>query len=231
MLVITGLQAQDLGRVVIRNGAASDPEFIVSLNGVRLTNEYSSTVSFDYLDDYNYKVKLLQAGSGKALSFMLKSTPKYISRYVVNRDAYGNYALILESQVLMGSQELQPAAIPPATVAASPTVFVGNPGPQAINDVDYQGMLNAVKKENFETGKLDLAKSLFGTPGQYVSAEQVLGVLKLFSFENNKLAFAKFAYDYTADTQAYYKVYDAFSFSSSKKELSDYINKQNGTKK
>lgn len=226
--------AQDLGKVSIRNASEAYPQIIVSLNGIRIANEYSHEVAFEYLDDYNYKVKVLQSGSARPLSFVLSSAPKYSSKYILNRDAAGNYSLVLESKSLLGSE---PATVTPATnpstlviVNPSNTVIINN-GPQAIPDADYQGMLSAVKKENFENGKLDLAKTLFGAPGQAASSEQVLGVLRLFAFENNRLTFAKFAYDKVLDPNSYYKVYDAFSFSSSKKELSDYMNKKNTGKK
>jgi hypothetical protein len=233
-LLQQGMIAQDLGRVNIRNASEGYPQFIVSMNGIRITNEYSHQVAFDYLDDYNYRVKVLQSGSAKPLSFMLNSSPKYISRYILNRDAAGNYFLVLESKSLIGSQP-EPQAPPtsPSTVVItnpSSTVII-NSGPQVIPDEDYQGMLSAIKKESFENGKLDLAETLFGAPRQQVSSVQVLGVLKLFAFENSRLTFAKFAYDRVIDPNSYYKVYDAFSFSSSKKELSDYMNKKNADKK
>ena len=223
-LLHSPMAAQDLGRVSIRNASDAYPQFIVSMNGIRTTNEYSHLAVFDYLDDYNYRVKVLQAGSAKPLSFTLNSAPKYISKYILNRDAAGNYALVLESKFLIGSQP-EPVVSNPST-----TVIINN-APQAIPDEDYQGMLSAIKKESFENGKLDLAKTLFGAPGQFISSEQVSGVLKLFSFENNRLTFAKFAYDRVLDPNNYYKVYDAFSFGSSKKELSDYMNKKNESRK
>src|SRR5688572_30152161 len=102
------LNAQNPGKLIIRNADNSYPGIIVSLNGIRLTNEYRSTVCYDYLDDSNYKVRILQSGSAKPLSFVVSCSPNYISKYILNKDNGGNYALVLESKSLMGSEEVFP---------------------------------------------------------------------------------------------------------------------------
>jgi hypothetical protein len=50
-----------------------------------------------------------------------------------------------------------------------------------------------------------------------------MGILQLFTFEDNKLELAKFAYDYCIDRENYYRVNDVFTFSSSKDELSRFL--------
>ena len=45
----------------------------------------------------------------------------------------------------------------------------------------------------------------------------------MFSFEDSKLDFAKYAYERTYDIDNYYKVNDAFTFESSVDELNEYI--------
>ena len=56
-----------------------------------------------------------------------------------------------------------------------------------------------------------------------VTANQILGICKLFSFESNKLSFAKFAYTYCVDKNKYYLLNEAFSYESSKRELNEFI--------
>lgn len=221
-LLIMAAKAQDLGKVVIRNASEAYPKFIVSLNGVRLLNDYAAVVTFDYLDETNYKVKILQAGATRPLVFTLSSAPKYTSRYMISRDNAGNYALVLESKMLTGSPADQQPVANPGNATSPPPIMA----PQPMSDTDYESLQQAIKKESFENGKLDLAKTFFSNAGQYVSSVQVAGILKLFAFENNKLAFAKFVYDRTVDKQNYYKVSEALSFNSSKQELNDYINKK-----
>ena len=45
----------------------------------------------------------------------------------------------------------------------------------------------------------------------------------LFTFEDNRLQFAKFAYERTYDVGNYYKVNNAFTFENSMDELNEYI--------
>ena len=48
-------------------------------------------------------------------------------------------------------------------------------------------------------------------------------MLGVFSFEDSRLDFAKFAYDRTHDIGNYYKVNEGFTFESSIEELNDFI--------
>ncbi|MFM7683799.1 MAG: DUF4476 domain-containing protein [Bacteroidota bacterium] len=47
--------------------------------------------------------------------------------------------------------------------------------------------------------------------------------MTIFGFEETKLDFAKFAYDYCFDVNNYFLVNDAFTFDSTKDELNEYL--------
>jgi hypothetical protein len=237
------LLAQDLGKIVIRNASASYPKFIASLNGIRLSNDYTGSVEFNYLDEYNYRVRILQAGSTNMLNFNLKSEPKYVSRYVINKDNFGNYAVILESKSLM----LEGDPVQTNTIVNTPTV-VTNPATVVItqtvvntpttavtaqstavvvtpmNSADFNDRLNAIKRTSFDKDRLEKSKQVF--EDEVLSTNQVIEVVKVFSFDDSKLNFAKWAYKYTLDKKNYYKVEDHFSFGASKSELREYLRKQ-----
>jgi hypothetical protein len=53
-----------------------------------------------------------------------------------------------------------------------------------------------------------------------------------FTFESQKLEYAKFAYPYTYDRANYYKINDAFGFESSIRDLEKHLleNKENKSK-
>ena len=55
------------------------------------------------------------------------------------------------------------------------------------------------------------------------TSDQVKYLMQLFSFENNRLDIAKFAYRNTVDQRNYFVVYDALSHSNSKEQLADFI--------
>lgn len=101
----------------------------------------------------------------------------------------------------------------------------GMPMPPAyseLNPSDFNQALNQLKNESFDTSRLTLAKQI--ASGNMLTAAQITEICKLFSFENNALDFAKFAYQYCLDSNKYYLVNEAFKFDSSKRELNDFIN-------
>lgn len=244
------LMAQDLGRIVIRNASASYPKFIASLNGIRLNNDYTASVDFNYLDEFNYRARILQAGSTNMLNFNLKSEPKYLSKYVILKDNFGNYSLILESKslildgdpVVTNTVANTPTLLPnPATVAVNPTTVVVtqsvvNTPTTAVNaqstavvvtpmnSEEFNDRLNAIKRTSFDKDRIEKSKQVF--EDEVLSTNQVIEVVKVFSFDDSKVNFAKWAYKYTLDKKNYYKVEDHFSFGASKSELREFVKKQ-----
>ncbi len=87
---------------------------------------------------------------------------------------------------------------------------------------DFEDIKENVKSQSFTSTQISVLKEAMN--GRCISAIQVKSMLEVFSFEADKLSMAKYLYSFTTDTQNYYKVNDAFSFSSSKEELNKYIN-------
>ena len=86
---------------------------------------------------------------------------------------------------------------------------------------DYEDAYQSISKETFDSSKLTVAKQVISS--NPMNASQILGICKLFSFESNKLEFAKFAYTYCTDKNRYYLLNEAFSYNSSKRELDEFI--------
>lgn len=98
------------------------------------------------------------------------------------------------------------------------------PGPPmgfGMNPHDYDEAYQLISNESFDSSKLTLAKQVISS--NPMTASQILGICKLFSFESNKLEFAKFAYPYCVEPNKYYLLNDAFSYDSSKRELDEFI--------
>ncbi len=219
--IVICLNAQ-VGSIVIHNAQNTNPDFIISLNGIRLNNQYAQNIKFDYLDENNYHVKVLQSGTTALLNFNITSALNYTSIYALNKDNYGNYSLILESKTLFGNTPTNPSVVAlTPTVSNVPGLVSNTVQPDTYTGSEFTGVCDAIKKESFESTKFEMAKTFFNT--KEVSSAQVLSVMKLFSQEKSKLDFSKYAYSKTYDKQNYYKVYDAFSFSNSKKELAAYM--------
>ncbi len=90
-----------------------------------------------------------------------------------------------------------------------------------MNDNDFNYLRSSVKSKSFDSSRLTLAKQ--ACKNNCMRAEQIAGLCKLFSYESSKLEFAKYAYEYCFDRRNYYKVGQAFSYSSSVDELNNFI--------
>lgn len=96
---------------------------------------------------------------------------------------------------------------------------IGCPWP--MNEADYAAAQQTIQSKSFESDKLTIAKQVLGS--NCMTSDQVKWVMGTFSFEDSKLDFAKFAYGHVYDPGNYYRVNDAFTFSSSIDELNEYI--------
>lgn len=89
------------------------------------------------------------------------------------------------------------------------------------NPQDFQSMKQSISSKSFEETKLQVAKQILNN--NCLTSNQVREIMNLFNFEDSRLDYAKYAYGYTYDIGNYYKVNDAFRFSSSIDELNTYI--------
>lgn len=94
--------------------------------------------------------------------------------------------------------------------------------PMPMTHEDYEGAKQTITAKDFESDKLTIAKQIASS--NCLSAGEVKGIMLLFTYEDSKLDFAKYAYTHTYDKGNYYKVNDAFQFSSSTDALNQYIN-------
>lgn len=92
---------------------------------------------------------------------------------------------------------------------------------RAVSEQSFSSIVQTLRREYSENSRLVLAKQIIDR--NYFSTEQVKYMLQLFSFENNKLDLAKYAYRNTTDQRNYFAVYDVLSYSNSKEQLADYI--------
>ena len=90
-----------------------------------------------------------------------------------------------------------------------------------ISEADFRDAKTSISSKSFDDTKLTMAKQIFDS--NCMTSSQVKEIMKLFSFEENKLVFAKYAYGHTFDIGNFYKVNDVFTFSSSVDELNSYI--------
>lgn len=105
------------------------------------------------------------------------------------------------------------------TVVAQP---VPATPPCAMMDTrNFEIARSSIESKSFEDSKLTLAKQI--AKNNCLSAGQVKSIMQLFSFEDTKLDFAKYAYTLCYEPNNYYQVNDAFDFESSIEDLDRYI--------
>lgn len=86
---------------------------------------------------------------------------------------------------------------------------------------EFADARKSIEGKSFEDSRMTTAKQM-GRDRCFTS-DQVKGIMGLFSFEDSRLEFAKYAYERTHDIGNYFKVNDAFTFESSIDDLNQYI--------
>ncbi len=91
----------------------------------------------------------------------------------------------------------------------------------AMSSRDFHNVKEQIRKEWFENNRLISVKTIIDK--NQFSTQQVKELMLLFTFENNRLEVAKYAYCKTVDPRNYYQLNDALTFSSSKEELARFL--------
>lgn len=86
---------------------------------------------------------------------------------------------------------------------------------------DFDLVKEQIRKEWYESSRLISVKTIVDKNN--FTAQQVKEMMLLFTFENNRLEVAKYAYRGTVDQRNYYQLNDAFTFSSSRDDLARFI--------
>jgi len=92
-----------------------------------------------------------------------------------------------------------------------------------MNAGNFDKMKQNVESKPFSDTKMSTAK--IATKNACLSVNQIKEICKLFSMDDDKLAYAKYAYDYCTEKSNYYEVSEVFSFSSTTDELNSFLEK------
>ena len=79
----------------------------------------------------------------------------------------------------------------------------------------------SVNKQNFDETKLKVAKQI--VQANCLDVNQIKQIANTINFEETKLEFVKFAYDYCTEKKNYFRLNDIFSFSENVDELTEYV--------
>ncbi|MGZ4090070.1 MAG: DUF4476 domain-containing protein [Bacteroidia bacterium] len=93
-----------------------------------------------------------------------------------------------------------------------------------MNDEAYEKLKTAVDEKPFEDNKMSIAKA--GTNSNCLSVAQIKGICDLFTMDDHKLTYAKYAYAHCLDKQNYFQVNDVFTFPRYTEDLNKFLQQQ-----
>lgn len=94
----------------------------------------------------------------------------------------------------------------------------------AMGGSSFTAAKSAVSKQTFSESMMKTAKQL--TKANCLSVKQIKEIMQLFSFDDDMLAYAKYAYDYCINQSDYFMLTELFSFSSSADSLNDFLDQK-----
>lgn len=217
--------------------------FWIFVNNVLQNNDPSEAVFVNNLTAGIYSISVTMNNPSQTSMTTQIQTHEGKNYYSVSFDPYNNRITLrsVDQDVQMAGQMvgafMQVTAQMNAMYEADVNRPVGQPdpyynggapvsqpaiaGPMPCNDYDFREIKMLVANETFEDKKLTIAKQ--ATQAEWLTVDQLAEIAMLFDFENTKLDYLKFAYDYCFDPNKYYKLNKVFEFSYSIEELNDYI--------
>ena len=92
---------------------------------------------------------------------------------------------------------------------------------RALNDRQFADLLKVVNNTPFADDKKEAFR--LGMQKNYITVDQVSVLLKQFTFDDDKLAWAMLAYKYTTDVQKFYQLRDRFSFLTTQDDFDKFL--------
>jgi len=247
LLTAFALQAQYFPPVNGQSGLqlnlpAGTVQYAVILNGTQYPVQHRTFI----LDNLPFGNVHLQVGYWSGLGHAAQFIPVYNGRIALQANMRTIASLNQRGQFrINGYEPIIPPFNPHAPGHFPPTVnpwipqpgfpgqgfpgqgFPGQGFPQGpgwgapMAPQQFNLLLGSIRNRSFDNDKLLVAQQ--ATRFQGLSAQQIALIMREFSFESNRLKFAKYAFDFCVDPQNYFVVNNSFTFSSSVRSLEQHI--------
>lgn len=202
-----------------------NPNFIYSIRVV-MDNRTRDRVSANICLGGNGNNIMLTLSHSQGFGFFQSNYCICWNGQKINHGA-GNYAYIwtdrsnyFNSVRIAGGMDFYP--INPTAQPATPSVTP--PMMQPCSSAEFMRIKNIVKEQSFDNDRVNVA--LQAIHARMVTAEQIAELAELITFESSRVEFLKSAYKECYDKQNYYLTYRTLHFSSSKDELTKFIQRQ-----
>lgn len=199
---------------------------------VQLNNRY-----FDHQGPVT-KINNLEPGRYRIKIWGIRYNPGHPAQH--NRLLYNGFIdvpagvevrAMLTRNNLVRINEIVPLFIPAPTYPVYDPIILPNPDPcgsylpqSILCPEEFNALLSTIDHQSFESTKLMIARQAI-RENQFITTNQVSALLNRMDFESSKLELAKFAYQYTIDRHNYFRLYNDFTFDSSVRDLSEFINR------
>jgi hypothetical protein len=92
-----------------------------------------------------------------------------------------------------------------------------------MTEISFRTLLKSIEDESFEATRIEILED--ATSRNYFKCGQLIEILKLFSFEDNRVKACKIVYPKLTDKENFHTIYPSFTFSASKTEIKEWIKK------
>ncbi len=114
-----------------------------------------------------------------------------------------------------------PAVIVPPVVAPPPAEVMNMPPPCTMTQKQFNTAVNSVKSKAFRDERMSTAQ--LATKDKCMTNDQIRGIAKLFSFEDQTLEFLKYAYDLSTEQSEYYTLDEILVFMGNKEDFANFL--------
>lgn len=170
------------------------------------------SATYKVMEKYNGKMDL------SLLHFNVNNTNSHPVATCENQNGANNYysntTIIQNGNTVVTSTSVNNSNSPNGMMNGFNTCYGVHPS-------NFNRIINAIDDETFSDDQLQLAKRI--TRKNCLTSNQIKEIAEIFSFEDTRLKYLKFAYQYAHDKNNYWVVNEALTFSSSKRELNQFI--------
>lgn len=188
-------------------------QFTVTVNG-RIYTLYQNTVTLDNINAGEYRIKIYRLSTNNGNMRQLRQ-PLYSTMVQVKPNTHVDIMINRFGRIFLDEQYKPGSNTGRYDRGNDWRNKVGMPGQ------DFTQLLGKLKEIPFSDDKMVLIRDAALRNNFF--AGQVTELMKQFSFENDKLELAKLLYSNIVDKNNFYLVYSELRFSSSRKELEEYI--------
>ena len=97
-----------------------------------------------------------------------------------------------------------------------------NSSNQSVDENTFNKMKKTISDATYDNQMLSTAKVVM--KNNWFTTAQIIELCKLLSYDNNKLALAKYGYDYCMDKNQYFTIADVFDYPSNKSSFMEFLN-------